>query len=471
MTTARLHGFRLPLSASLFVFLAMLSNPSSSATAENPTHWQTGPAGSLLLVEENPTLPIVTVTLAARTGSAADPERQEGLSNLAAEVARRGAGGKSRAQLDNALDDLGASLDVLVDVESTRLVGRVLSKNFEAFMDLLADVILRPTFDQAEVDRTRREVLGQLAESRNDDRSLCARNFARRLWGRHPYGQPADGTEASLNRLKKPLLQRHFKTQFSGDNVIFAATGDLTMAAFSQAVAQRFGKLSQASAPAVQIPKALAPQGWRLQLVNKPDRQQVQMMFGHLALPPTHPDYIALNIALTAFGGHAMNATLMNEVRTQRGWAYGAYMNAIPYRHTGAVRGWVFTGVDHAVDTLKLVLRLYMDLAKQPPSDDTVGFFKKFLAGSYASDLDSPSGRLWHRVVAEIQGLPRDWVDNYAEKVATTSAADVRRAVATHLRPKDLAITVVATADELLPKLQAAGIDAAAVDVTPFTAF
>ena len=475
MTSSPATPIRLRQPATVIVlataFVAMTSITSSSAFAENTVHWQAGPGGSLLLVEENPTLPIVTVTVAARTGAAADPEHLAGLSNMAGEVARRGAGGKTREQLDDALDDLGASLDVLADTESVRFVGRVLSKNFNPFMDLLADVILRPTFDQSEVNGTRREVVGQLAESRNDDRSLCARNFSRRLWGRHPYGQPADGTEASLKRMKKTVLQRHFKSQFSGSNVIFAATGDITTAAFSKALEARFDKLPNAPATTLKIPKASPPQGWRIQLVDKPDRQQVQMMFGQLGLPATHPDYVPLSIAMTAFGGHAMNATLMKEVRTERGWAYGAYMSVIPHRQVGALNGWVFTGVDHAVDTLRLVLRLYTELTQTPAPDEAVAFFKKFLAGAYASELDSPSARLWRRVLAEIQGLPRDWVDTFAQKVTDTSAADVRRAVVNHLKPHDLAITLVATADVLLPKLQAAGIDAAAVDVTAFTAF
>ena len=443
---------------------------NTTLAAETTTHWQAGPSGSLVLVEENPTLPIVTVVVAARSGGAADPERAEGLSNLAGEVARRGAAGKTREQLDNDLDDLGASLDVLVDTESTRFVGRVLAKNLDAFMDLLADVVLRPTFAQPEIDRTRREVLAQLAEARNDDRSLAARNFNRRLWGRHPYGQPADGTERSLPKLKRAQLQAHFAAQFSGANVIFAATGDITKEAFASAVAERFGKLPTGHAQTTELPRALAPQGLRIQLVDKPDRQQVQMMFGQLGLAPTHPDYVPLAIALTAFGGHAMNATLMNEVRTQRGWAYGAYMNSLPYRQVGALRGWVFTGVDHAVETLRLVLNLYGKLATQPPSDETIAFFQKFLAGAYASELDAPSSRLWRRVLAEIQGLPRDWVDRFAETVLQTKPQAVRDAIKHHIKPKDLAITMVATSSVLMPMLEKAGIDAAAVDVTPFTA-
>lgn len=474
-------GIRLKFAIVLHLLLSgtLMSNPTVAAehsptaplqqATDNPMHFGNGPAGSFLLVEENHTLPVISVVLAARSGSASDPEKFEGLSNLAAEIARRGAAGGDRTQLDNDLDDLGANLDAIVDADSARFVGRVLAKNFDAFMDVLANVVLRPTFDSAEVERSRREMKAIISESRNDDRSLCERNFSQRLFGRHPYGQAPDGSEASIARISLPQIKQHFHDQFSGKNLIFGAAGDITIEAFSAAVHARFAKLSQGKDLTLRSPGALAPQGWRIQLVDKPDRQQVQIMFGHLTIPASHPDYIALQIGLTSFGGHLMNATLMNEIRTKRGWAYGAYMNAIPHPILSVLRGWVFTGVDNAVDTLKLVLRLYGKLAEKPLSDDTILFFQKFLAGSYGSDLDTPGARLGRRIGGEIQGLPRDFIDTFADKVRATSPDAVRAALAKHLHPKDLAITLVATASVLVPKLKSAGIKESSIDITPYT--
>jgi zinc protease len=470
-----LLSFRLPF----ILFGILMSTPSTAAENKitdasntppsSPMHFGAGPSGSLLLVEENHTLPVISVVLAARSGSASDPEKFEGLSNLAAEIARRGAAGMNRTALDNKLDDLGANLDAIVDADSARFVGRVLARNFDAFMDLLADVVLRPSFEVTEVERSRREMKSIIAESRNDDRSLCERNFSLRLFGRHPYGQAPDGSEASIDRISLPQIKQHFHRQFSGKNVIFGAAGDITIDTFSKAVNARFGELPEGKDLTLRSPTALAPQGWRIQVVDKPDRQQVQIMFGHLAIPATHPDYIALLIGMTSFGGHAMNATLMAEVRTKRGWAYGAYMNAIPHPILSVLRGWVFTGVENAVDTLKLVLRLYGKLANKPLTDGTISFFQKFLSGSYGADLDTPGARLARRIAGEIQGLPRDFIDTFADRVHATTTDAVRSALAKHLHPKDLAITLVATASVLVPKLKAAGIKESAIDVTPYT--
>src|SRR6476620_8974025 len=104
------------------------------------------PGGSLLIVDSSRTVPLVHVVVASRSGSAADPRHREGLTNLAAEWALRGAGGRSRAETDAALDALGATLEVRTEVDSTRFEGEVLGRNLEAYLALLADVIVRPTF-------------------------------------------------------------------------------------------------------------------------------------------------------------------------------------------------------------------------------------------------------------------------------------------------------------------------------------
>ncbi len=138
-------------------------------------------------------VPLVHVVVASRSGSAADPRHREGLTNLAAEWARRGAGGKSREEIDTALDALGATLDVSTFVDSTRFEGEVLTRNLDAYLALMADILVRPTFSAAELDRTRSEVIGQIDELRTDDRALAGRFFARNLYADHPYGHPPDG--------------------------------------------------------------------------------------------------------------------------------------------------------------------------------------------------------------------------------------------------------------------------------------
>ncbi len=445
--------------------------PSAKAVAASapPAVRQPGPAGSLMIVETNHAVPLVTVVVAARGGSSTDPHHRDGLTNFAAELARRGAGGRTRAQLDESLDGLGASLEVETDPDSVRFVGQVLARNLEPFLAILGDIVVRPTLAAAEMERTRREIEAQIDESRNDDQTLCTRFFTKNLYGDHPYGHSPDGSRTDLDNMTADEVAAHFRKLFVGRNLIFAASGDVEPAAQAALLARAFGGLREGPAekqPLLRVP--VPTSGWRIQLVDKPDRQQTQIMFGHAGPPATDPDLVALDVAFAAFGGHGMTSTLMDEVRTKRGLAYGAYLSMAQRRGAGAVTGWVFSSNDKVVATLKLVLKLYLSFMEKGLAPARVETFKTFVAGSYASEIDAPEHRLEARVAAELAGLPADFVDTYVEKVGAVTPAEVNAAIAKHVHARDLAITMVSTASVVRKLLVQAKIKDTAIDVVGF---
>jgi len=470
-----LSGVGALVSAALMVGVTPSAPDAGAAGAPSPgAVRRAGPAGSLLIVEEDHSVPLVHVIVASRSGSAADPRHREGLTNLAAEWARHGAGGRSRAALDEAFDALGGTMEVHIEQDVTRLEGEVLARNLDAYLALVADILIRPTFDPVEFVRTRQEIAGQIDENRNDDRQLCERFFLRNVYGEHPYGHPVDGLKAGLEAATAAEAAGHFKRHFGGRNLIFALSGDVDADALAATLGRTFHGLSAAAAPPPNALELRAPvplKGWRIELVDKPDRQQTQLMFGHPTVRASDADYLPLQIAMAAFGGRAMSSTLMDEVRRKRGLAYGAYLILEERRGAGAAVGWVFSGTDKTVAMLKLVLNLYVTFMEKGLSPADVTFFQRFLIGSHASDMDVPEQRLAARVSAEIAGLPADFVDSYASRVSAVSPAEVNAAIKRHVHARDLAITMVATAPVMKKLLTGAKIQESAIDVVPYDEF
>ena len=133
--------------------------------------------------------------------------------------------------------------------------------------------------------------------------------------------------------------------------------------------------------------------------------------------------------------------------------------------------GWVFSGSDKTVTTLKLVLKLYVAFMEKGLSAEDVVFFKRFLIGSHASDMDVPEQRLAARVTAEVAGLPADFVDTYPEKVDALTPAIVNAAIKRRVHARDLAITMVATASVMKKLLVDAKVQESAIDVVPYDAY
>ena len=456
------------------VLVLAIGTISSGVAWATPVERRIGPSGSLVLVEPNHTLPLVHVVVALRSGSAWDPHKKDGLANLAGEVARRGAGGRSREDIDAHLDAIGATLDVLTDADSLRFEGHVLPRHLDDYLAIVADILLRPDFTATEVARTHRDVLAEIDEGRNDDHALCGRFFIRNLYNDHPYGHPPDGDRASLERIRRGDLYAHQRQHVVGPNIVFAATGDVTADVFAAHIQDRFLALPRTAAPGpnpLTVREPQPPRGWRIQIVDKPDRQQAQVMFGQFGVRAADPDYVPLLVALSSFGGQGMKATLMDELRTKRGLAYAAYMNHAERLGRGAVTGWFFSATDKAVPTLKLALKAYVDLMDKGIDGARLTFAKNFLAGTLASQMDDPALRLSARVSAEITGLAPGFVDDLPSQVRAVTSDQIKAALGRHLHARDLAITVVGTAATLRQRLIDAKIQPSAIDVVPYESY
>jgi zinc protease len=461
-------------SATLMMGIAQAQAATAEVPAPPPVLRRQGPAGSLLIVESNRAVPLVHVIVAARAGSAADPRHREGLTNLAAELARRGPGGRSRPEIDAALDALGATLEVHTEPDSTRFEGEVLARNLDAYLALVGDMLVRPSFPPAEVARTARELAADIDELRTDDQELAMRFFARNLYGDHPYGHPPEGLKPALLAATSEEVAAHFRRLFVGKNLVIAAAGDVDADDFAARLAGALKGLRAGPAPpenALEMREPVPPKGWRVQLVDKPDRQQTQLLIGHPGVRASDPDFLPLSLAIAAFGGHGMNARLMSELRTKRGLAYGAYMTLAQRRGVGAAAAWVLSGAEKTVATLRLVLKLYVGLLDKGLSDEEVAFFKRFLIGSHASEMDVPEHRLEARVAAEIAGLPPDFVDGYAARLERVTPAEVNAAIKRRVHARDLAITMVATAPVMKKLLVDAKVGESAIDVVPFDSY
>src|SRR5262249_39113772 len=149
---------------------------------------------------------------------------------------------------------------------------------------------------------------------------------------------------------------------------------------------------------------ALAP-GRRTFVVDKPERAQSQIVIGHAAPPPAHADFVALNVAATAFGG-SFTSRLMQEVRVKRGWSYGAHFGAVRARAGPSFRMPVAPAAAQTADTLGLVLGLWEEAAAGGFTEDEIAHARRVLEGAWAFEIETPGARLEQRIAVIVQGLP-----------------------------------------------------------------
>ncbi len=478
----------------------MATKPSSKAAAtktrpaaaEPGAHPASPPTAPTLILEESHSLPLCRVQLTLRTGAASDMQPAAelglggaglaGLCNYATELQRRGAGGKTRAQLDDAIDALGASVHVTCWHDQVLFEATALREHIDAASALLADVLLRPTFTTGESEKLRRELDANLEELRDDDGSLAGRFFARALYGEHPYAVPVGGTKDSIPRYSVELARRWFGHYLVAGNLLFGAAGALTADEAQALFARHFTGPSAGLAPGPAHDPSFGPvpshpskskgaRGLRVILVDKPARTQSQIYFGQLGPHWSDPNYLPLLIGTTAFGG-TFTARLMDEVRVKRGLSYGATARLGTGRGARGLVAHVMPSAEQTGETLELVLRLYREWAEGGLRPDEVEFSKGYLRKSHAFTIQTADDRLGLRTRLALCGMPASYVRDFPERIADISGQAVRQAMDAVLRPDELCVTLVATAKTVLPQLKKiAALKHAAIEVVPFDSY
>lgn len=422
-----------------------------------------------VIVESNRALPLVHVTVAQRTGATEDPAGKEGLTRLTARLARRTGGGLTAQELDTRIDSLGAALSSDVTHSVTAFHGSVISRNLDAFVDLLCDVVVKPSLDAEELGRLKRETVADIIESRDNDRALVRRWFQRKLFAGHPYGRSVSGTIRSLELLEPSDVKSHYAQTWHGENLLFAFAGDLDEAR-AHAVAERItAALQKGPARSDQVPEPTLPRGRRLVFVDKPERTQTQILIGGLGTHPSDPDHIALSVGNTIFGG-AFTARLMNEVRSKRGWSYGAY-SSLPYdRRRQAFSMWVFPKAGDAAACIRLELELLIKWRNKGVTKKELSWAKRYLVRSHAFAIDTASKRVGLLVDAELYQLPPNYYESYLEHVRGVTLEEVNAAIQTRISDQDLLVTVVGTEKDVGADVRAAIDDLASSEIVPYDA-
>jgi zinc protease len=405
-------------------------------------------SGPVVIVEASPDTPLVWFDVAIRGGASADPVGIEGLHRHASLLARRGAGTRDRAALDETLDSLGAALDISVSRDAVTLSGLCLSRHLDAVTDLCADILAEPRLSDDEHARLLRETPQVLDEIRDDDSALATRWFDWVCSPGHPYGRTSLGTETSLKRIDRAAATELWKREVVANNLVIGLAGDIDEPT-SQRLVQRLVERIPAGGRATAVEHDIDPRakrGRRVILVDKPDRTQAQLRIGHVAQRYGHPDTAALALAEAVFGG-MFSSRLMQEIRVKRGWSYGAGCALRRSRLPHWFEIWTAAAIEVAGPAVGLTLELLADYAAHGPTDDEVDFARSYLIGAMPFHVATARQRMQLAVRDAVFELPAGYTAKLPEALGALTAEDVRAACKRNLRPEDAVTVAVTTAE------------------------
>jgi zinc protease len=420
-----------------------------------------------VVVEGAPALPVVSMTIATRSGATLDPVGKEGLLRLVTRLMRRTGDGLTTEAIDEKIDSLGGSIGVDVGHSTAQIHATVIERSLDALVDLLVGILARPSLAEEELGKLKRETAADLIEARENDRDLGQRWFRRRLFETHAYGRAVGGTLATIEGIAKADVGGIYEKTFSADNMVFAFAGAIEPARAHEIAERIRTELPKgAKIPDDVTEPSLAP-GRRLIVVDKPERTQTQILIGCLGTHPKDADHVALHVGNTIFGG-TFTARLMNEVRSKRGWSYGAYSNLPIDRHRRGFSLWTFPKASDAAECVALELSLLEKWVNDGITPKELAWAQRYLVRSHAFAIDTASKRVGQTLDELLYDLPDGYHSEYIERVRATKLDEVNAAIRARVTPKDLLVTVVGTAAEIQADIAAKIADLASTEVIPF---
>jgi len=406
-------------------------------------HWQTSSGARVYFVESR-NLPILDLSVEFPAGSSRDTPATSGLAGLTLRMLRFGAQGLSEEQISLRLADVGAQLAPSFDYDRAGYALRTLSGATprEQAIATLASILQRPTFPAAVLEREKARVIAGLREAELKPDAIGAREFARLVYGGHPYSLRESGEPQTVAQLTREDLAAFHARFFAAPYAVVAMIGDLDRRQ-AEALAERLtaglprgaGRLP----PLPQVPRLVAP----VQRVIAHPAAQAHLFLGAPGLRRTDPDYFPLVVGNYILGGGGFNSRIMEEVREKRGLSYHVYSRFVPYEQDGVFTIGLQTRKDQADEALRVVRETLAEFVATGPTDEELEGARQHIVGSFPLRIDSNREILEHLAVIGFYRLPLDWLERYPENVAAVTAAQIRDAFQRRISPDRLVVVVV----------------------------
>jgi zinc protease len=410
----------------------------------------------VMLLERHAT-PLVTMALAVDAGTSSDPAASAGTAALALGLMEEGTTTRDAYRIVDELDAIGAEISTSNSLDRSIVRMSALSMNLAPALEIYADVVRNPAFDEARFSLRKANVLSQIAQQRSDPSALAGRILPGILYGpEHPYGRPAGGigSEATVTPLTREALRSWHRTWFRPNNATLVVTGDITMEALVPALERAFGAWKGGDVPAKAIATTIPTPRRAVYLVDRPGAQQSLIVAAHTMAPSGQEDDLALEIAMRNFGGIA-TSRLNRNLRLEKHWTYGAYGGVRSSR--GPRTFSVVTPVqsDRTKEAMVEIAREIRAIAGERP-----------IAGEeFASTMRNTTMRLparfetldnVERAALEIVSyeLPDDYWTRYPTLIRELGEADLATAAKRHVRPDDIVWIVVGDLASIEPGIR-----------------
>lgn len=407
--------------------------------------------GLRVFVVENNKLPRVAFSLVLERDPLFEGEKA-GLTGFVGEMLTAGTTTRTKEQLDEEVDFIGASLSA----GSTSLYGSSLKKHQDKILELMADVLFNPVFPQSELDKQKKQALTGLAQAKDNPDAISSVVTSALVYGKnHPYGE--NQTEETTENVTVEDIKSYYNTYFKPNIAYLAIVGDIDKKEAEKLVNQYFGKWEMGEVQALEYQNPATPDKIQVGIVDRPASVQSVIKLGYpVEMNPAKDDFLSTRLLAHILGGGSSSRLFMN-LREDKGFTYGAYSSigsdklVASFSASAAVRTEV---TDSAIHEMIYEIR---NIVENGITEEELEEAKANLSGSFGRSLENPSTIASFAINIARYDLPEDYYSTYLQRLNALTVEDINAAAKKYIQPENMYITIVGKGDDFKDKVSRFG--------------
>lgn len=403
--------------------------------------------GLKVIVVENHKLPRVAFNLILDFEAIKEDEKA-GYASMAGDLMRAGTTTKTKSQLDEEIDFIGASLST----SASGIYASSLKKHQSALLDMMTDVLYNPYFPVEELDKLKKQTLSGLAAQKDDPGAIASNVQGVVLYGKdHPYGELT--TEETVNNITLEDCKSFYNQYFTPEIAYLAIVGDINVKEAKKLVKKYFGKWESKPIDLPVFSASNQPEQTQVALVDRSNSVQSEIRVVYpINLKKGDPDIVKVNLMNTILGS-GFSSRMMQNLREKHAYTYGARTSISSDMVVG--RFSAQTSVRNEV-TDSAIYQIFYELNRiieEKASDKELASAKAYITGSFARSMESPQTIANFALNVERYNLPEDYYANYLKCLDAVTLDDIQAMAKKYIKPDNAYVVVVGKGSEIANKL------------------
>jgi len=402
--------------------------------------------GLAVVTEAMPHVRSVAVGVWLRRGSRHEHPTKGGISHFIEHMVFKGTSRRTQVEIAQAMDSIGGQTDAFTSKEYASFDAKVLDEHLPQVVDLLADIVLDPSFDEEELERERKVVFEEIKMVEDTPDDLVHEIFTESFWPNHPLGLPILGTRESVEALDRAQLLGFFRETYTPANLIVAAAGNLVHEDVVELIDRYFHPLKPRPSGVLESPPVVES----AVRFREKNLEQVHLVLGTSAPSQSHADRYASYVLNTVLGG-TMSSRLFQVIREKRGLAYSVFSGLSCYRDAGSLTIYAATSPQNSAQVVELVLEELRRIRREPVLGAELRRAKDHLKGSFMLGLEGTGARMSQLARHEMYFGRQIPLDEILHGIETVEAEDVMRLAGEMFEGRPLALTALGNLEQFKP--------------------